>query len=100
MTPDQREAFERQQFKPGQSGNPDGINGWTKMREKYRKSLDVKLTEITDVLLDLAEGGDVQAIALALKPIINVSAIELSGPDGAPVNFIELAKKARGESDG
>jgi len=99
MNPEQRAAFEAKQFKPGQSGNPEGRNGWTVMREKYRQDLDKKITEITEKLLDLAANGDIQAIALALKPIINVSAIELSGPDGAPVNFIELAKKAQEKSD-
>ncbi len=94
----QRAVLAQHAFKPGVSGNPEGINGWTKMREKYRVGLDEKLDRITAVLLDLAEGGDVQAIGLALKPIINVSAIELTGTDGGPINFIELARKAQEEA--
>ena len=70
-------------------------NGWSKMRERYRIGLDEKLEAITEQLLDAAVAGDIQAIALALKPIINVSAIELTGTDGAPINFIELARKAQ-----
>lgn len=98
MTDAQREALERHKWKPGQSGNPEGINGWTKMRERYRMQLDQALDELSEKLLELAKGGDVQALALALKPIINVSAIELSGPDGQPINFIELARKAQEET--
>ena len=91
-------ALKKNQFKPGVSGNPEGINGWSKMRDRYRISLDKRLDSLSEVLLKLAEDGDVQALALALKPIINVSAIELSGPDGSPINFIELARKAQEEA--
>jgi len=81
------------------TGRVHYANGWSKMREKYRLGLDVRIDEITAVLFQAAVEGDIQAIALALKPIINVSAIELSGADGAPINFIELARKAQEEKD-
>ncbi len=96
----QRKVLADNAIKPGQVLNPEGVNGWTKMRERYRIGLDKKLDDLTEKLLELAEDGDVQALALALKPIINVAAIELSGPDGEPVNFIELARKANEESNG
>ncbi len=98
MTEAQAAALAEHQFKPGVSGNPEGINGWSRMRDRYRISLDKRLDELSETLIQLAAEGDVQALALALKPIINVSAIELSGPDGAPINFIELARKAQREA--
>jgi hypothetical protein len=98
MNPEQREAFEKQQFKPGQSGNPSGRNGWTVLREKYREQITPDVQELTQVLVDIAKTGDVQALRLALGPIVDVRAIEVGGPDGAPINFIELARMARGEN--
>lgn len=98
MSAPAREALERNQYKPGQSGNPEGINGWSKMRERYRILLDADLEDLSKELIRLALDGDVPALALALKPILNVSAIELTGTDGAPINFIELARKAQAEA--
>jgi len=89
-------AVGQQAGEPGR--NPTGRNGWTAMRERYQLALDDRLDKITDTLLELAENGDTQAIGLALKPLLNVSLHELSGPDGSPINFIELAKKAQEEA--
>jgi len=98
LSPAAREALERNQFKPGVSGNPEGINGWSRMRDRYRSLLDKDLENLSEVLIKIALEGDVQALSLALKPIINISAIELTGSDGAPINFIELARKAQKEA--
>ena len=98
MSDKQRAALEAHQWKPGESGNPEGVNGWSKMRDRSRVSLDKRLDELSETLIQLAADGDVQALALALKPIINVSAIELTGTDGSPINFIELARKAQREA--
>ena len=70
-------------------------NGWSKLRERFRDRLERDVEDLQDVLIAVALSGDVQALALALKPIINISAVELSGPDAAPINFIELARKAQ-----
>lgn len=99
MTEDARAALRGHQFKPGQSGNPEGINGWSKLRERYRERLQQDSDSLTNVLIKLAQDGDVAALRLALGPIVDVRSVELSGPDGAPINFAELAAKARGEDD-
>ena len=97
MTDKQREALEKHQYKPGQSGNPAGINGWTKLRDRYRERLAVDSDKLIDVLVQLALDGDVQALRLALGPIVDIRSIELSGPDGAPIDFAGLAEMARKE---
>jgi hypothetical protein len=38
---------------------------------------------------------DVQALRLALGPILNTRAIELTSTDGVPINFAGLARKAQ-----
>jgi hypothetical protein len=96
----QRAALEAHQIKPGEVRNPTGRNGWTAMRERYQIALDERLDKLTETLLTLAAEGDVQALRLALGPVVDVRSIELSGPDGAPINFMELAAKAKEETDG
>ena len=71
-------------------------NGWSKLREKFRDRLAEDADALTNKLFEIAIEGDVQALRLALGPILNTRAIELSGVDGTPINFIELARKAQG----
>jgi hypothetical protein len=94
MSEEQREALRKHQFKPGVSGNPKGVNGWSKLRDRYRARMEVEVDTLINVLIKLAQDGDVAALRLALGPIIDVRSIELSGADGEPVTFIELARKA------
>ena len=70
-------------------------NGWSKLREIYREKLAEKAGRLEDVLIELAEAGDVQALRLVLGPILDVRAIELSGADGVPINFAQLARMAQ-----
>jgi hypothetical protein len=76
------------------TGQVHYANGWTKLREKFRERLEQDLEDLQDVLITVAKTGDVQALRLALGPVINLRAIELSGSDGAPLNFADLARKA------
>jgi hypothetical protein len=97
MTEEQREILRNNQFKPGAVANPEGVNGWSKLRDRYRARLAQDSDALANVLIQLAKEGDVQALRLALGPIIDVRSLELSGPDGDPINFIELARKAQEE---
>jgi len=47
------------------------------------------------VLIAVAKTGDVQALRLALGPVLNVRAIELGGSDGEVIDFAGLAQRAR-----
>jgi hypothetical protein len=94
MSEEQREVLRSNQFKPGTSGNPEGINGWSKLRDRYRERLVQDSDRLVNVLIQLAQDGDVQALKMALGPIIDIRSLELSGPDGSPINFAELALKA------
>jgi hypothetical protein len=76
------------------TGHVHYANGWTKLREKFRERLEEDLDDLQDVLIDVAKTGDVQALRLALGPVLNVRALELSGSPDAPVDFIGLARKA------
>jgi hypothetical protein len=98
MSEEQRETLRAHAFKPGQSGNPEGVNGWSKLRERYRERLEQDVDGLVNVLIKLAQDGDVAALKLALGPILDVRSLELSGPEGAPVSFIELARKAQEEN--
>jgi hypothetical protein len=99
MTEKQEAALKAGQQKPGTPGhNPTGRNGWSAMRERYRIKLDEKLDTLTDKLIECAEEGDVQALRLALGAVVDVKRVELTGEDGAPLDFITLAEKARGEN--
>jgi hypothetical protein len=70
-------------------------NGWSKLRERYRDRLEQDADELQDVLIAAAKSGDVQALRLALGPILNTRAIELTGTDGVPIDFRGLARKAQ-----
>ncbi len=77
-------------------------NGWSELRQKYRHRLVQDVEDLQDVILAVAKKGDVQALRLALGPILNMRAIELAGTDGTPINFAVLARKAQedGEAEG
>jgi hypothetical protein len=94
MSEPAREALRAHQYKPGESGNPEGVNGWSKLRERYRERLELDVDGLTNVLIKLAQDGDVMALRLALGPILDIKSLELSGTDGAPLNFAELVAKA------
>jgi hypothetical protein len=76
------------------TGQVHYANGWTKLREKFRERLDQDLDVLTDKLIELAKEGDVQALRLAMGPVLNVRALELAGSDGTPIDFAGLARKA------
>jgi hypothetical protein len=65
------------------------------LREKYRDRLEQDAGELQDVLIAVAKTGDVQALRLALGPILNMKAIELTGDGGVPIDFRGLAQKAQ-----
>jgi hypothetical protein len=93
--PNSLKAIAPYRRKKGQPAlNRSGRNGWTVLREKYRDRLAEDSERLVNVLIELAMNGDVQALRLALGPILDVRAVELSGSDGAPLNFADLARKA------
>jgi hypothetical protein len=94
--PNSLKAIEPYQRKKGQPAlNKTGRNGWTVLREKYRDRLEQDVADLQDVLIAVAKTGDVQALRLALAPILNTRAIELTGVDGVPIDFRGLARKAQ-----
>jgi hypothetical protein len=99
-SPKQAAVLREHAVKPGQVLNPTGRNGWTAMRERFRIALDQDLDTLTEKLIEVAKEGDVQALRLALGPVVDVRSIQISGPDGAPINFAEIAARAEGETDG
>ncbi len=74
-------------IKPGEVRNPKGINGWTKLRERARQKIEDEQDDLMKVLFELAKAGDVQALSLALKPVLNVNQQEHSGADGEPLEI-------------
>ena len=94
--PNSLKAIAPYKRKKGQPAlNKSGRNGWTVLREKYRDRLGEDVDTLTDKLIELAMEGDVTALKLALGPIIDVRSIELTGTDGAPINFAQLARMAQ-----
>ena len=94
--PNSLKAIAPYKRKKGQPAlNKSGRNGWTVLREKYRERLEQDVDRLTNVLIKLAEDGDVAALKMALGPIIDVRTLEVSGPDRTPINFAELARKAQ-----
>lgn len=56
----------RTSFKPGQSGNPAGKKPGSGALQKLRAELQVVMPEIVTQLIDMALGGDLQAMRLLL----------------------------------
>jgi len=77
------DLYERKKGQPAL--NQSGRNGWIVLREKYRGRLERDIRDLRNVLIAVAETGDVQALRLALEPILDVRVIELSGSYGAPL---------------
>ena len=84
---------------PGEVRNPKGINGWTKLRERTRLKIEDKLDTLVDKMIELAEGGDVQALKLALGQILNIQQHQFLGSDDQPMSWADLAKAARSEME-
>lgn len=74
-------------IKPGQALNPTGINGWSKMRERARVQIERDQESLVSVLTKLALDGDVQALRLALGPLLNQSKLELGGSEDGEITF-------------
>lgn len=53
-------------FKPGQSGNPSGRKPGSGALQKLRAELQDFMPEIITKLIDMARGGDIQAMRLLL----------------------------------
>ena len=82
------------QWKPGRKPtNPSGKNGWSTMRNEARKALALALPDLLASLIRVAKSGDVQALALALRPVLNVSIHELG--DETRITLAQLAAEAR-----
>jgi hypothetical protein len=86
-------------IKPGEVRNPRGVNGWTKMRERYRERLDRDLDMLSDVLIAEAKSGNITALKACLGPVIDIVRHELVGNDGAPIDFAAIASRAMEESE-
>ena len=98
------EALRKHGAKPGEVRNPTGRNGWSAMRERYRELLDGDLDDLVRELIRIGKHGEddkvrVQAMSKALGPIVNVTRTEVTGADGAPLNFADIAKKAASEDE-
>jgi hypothetical protein len=86
--------------KKGEVRNPRGANGWEKLRAGARDQIAVDAEELLAKLIELAKEGNVQALRIVLGPILNVQRIEATGEDGAPISFVDLARRAREASQG
>lgn len=82
--------------KKGDVRNPEGHNGWTKARMNVKRILEADSESLASVLVDVARKGDVNALKLALSPFLP-DRIEVTGADGGPISFADLAKKAAEE---
>lgn len=74
-------------FKPGQSGNPSGRKPGTGALQKLRAELQGVMPEIITQLIEMARGGDLQAMKLLLDrgyaPIkATEQPVELELPEG------------------
>jgi hypothetical protein len=74
-------------FKPGQTGNPMGRKPGTGALQKLRAELQDFMPEIITQLIDMARGGDIQAMRLLLDrgyaPIkATEQPVELDLPEG------------------
>ena len=70
-------------FKKGTSGNPKGRKPASITADKVRKGLADDLPDILQTLIDLAKGGDVQAIKLVLErvcPALKPQAVPINLP--------------------
>ena len=81
-------------FSPGQSGNPEGRRvegGFGKFRQTLDRAIaqdDAKrLRQCAETLLDLAAGGDLQAIGMLADRLDGKprQQTEITGADGGPV---------------
>lgn len=62
-------------FKPGQSGNAAGRPPGKTARGRFRELVEPDMQELVQTLLDMAKGGDVQAIRVILdKTVPNLKA--------------------------
>jgi hypothetical protein len=49
-------------------------------------------------MIELAQTGDVTAAKFLMSAVGDIRTVELTGADGAPVSFAQLAEKARQEA--
>jgi len=77
-------------FKPGQSGNPAGRPKQIATADELRKRLADDMPEIIQTLIDMAKGGDAQAIKIILDrthPPVKPQALPINIPtDGTLVD--------------
>jgi hypothetical protein len=70
-------------FKKGTSGNPTGRSAANVTAAKLRKSIADDMPDILNKLIELAKGGDIQAIKLVLErvcPALKQQAVPISLP--------------------
>jgi len=70
-------------FEKGTSGNPKGRPSANLSANKLRKSINEDMPDILNKLIELAKGGDVQAIKLVLErvcPALKPQAVPISLP--------------------
>ncbi len=66
----QKAVLREHAVRPGQVLNKEGANGWDDTRRRVRDVLALSAEDLAAKLIELAEAGDIQALKLALGPLL------------------------------
>lgn len=94
LTEKQKAALAKGRIKKGEVRNPTGINGITKARMQVGEVLAKNAPKLVQVLVELADKGDVQALKLALGYALPAQPQEVQHSGGVSFTWENEAKKS------